>query len=301
MSKPFDAILKDLAVVDPIMFLTVFDAPPVLPVRLLNVDLSTVTAATDVAFGLGDPLEEVVHLDAQAGPDADKHRDVLAYNALLHRQYKVPVHSILLLLRSQARLRSQTGNIRYAPRANRGKMEFDYEVVPIWERPVEALLASGLATLPLAPLCRLPQELSREEGMRRVLGEVVRRLEQEGTPELARRLLMATFVLSGLVLDLQQLRTHFQGVRTVRESVAYQLILEEGRIEQLHRTLLQMPPKRIGEPDEMTRQAILAMTDVEQLEGLCKEMIDGSSSSWPELLARARNREAQVEGSSNHG
>jgi hypothetical protein len=47
-------------------------------VRLLNVDLSTVTAATDIVFALGGPFQEVIHLDAQAGPDADKHRDLFA-------------------------------------------------------------------------------------------------------------------------------------------------------------------------------------------------------------------------------
>jgi hypothetical protein len=86
VSKPFDATLKDMAVVDPAQFLTEVDRPPALPVRLLNVDLSTVTTATDIVLGLGDPLREVVHVDAQASADADKHRDVLVYNALLHRQ-----------------------------------------------------------------------------------------------------------------------------------------------------------------------------------------------------------------------
>jgi len=77
MSKQYDATLKDLAGLDPANFLAEVDAPPTLPVRLLNVDLSTVTAATDLVFGLGDPLQEIVHLDAQAGPDADKHLDLL--------------------------------------------------------------------------------------------------------------------------------------------------------------------------------------------------------------------------------
>ena len=116
MSKPFDATLKDLAGINPAQFLAEIDAPPALPVRLLNVDLSTVTAATDLVFGLGEPLQEVVHLDAQAGPDPDKHLDLLAYHALLDRQHRVPVHSILLLLRRQALLSAQTGTISYAPR-----------------------------------------------------------------------------------------------------------------------------------------------------------------------------------------
>jgi len=42
--KPFDATVKDLAAQAPQDFITVFDQPPVQPVRVLNVDLSTVTA-----------------------------------------------------------------------------------------------------------------------------------------------------------------------------------------------------------------------------------------------------------------
>jgi hypothetical protein len=205
MSKPFDATLKDLAVIDPCGLLAEIDAPPTVPVRLLNVDLSTVTAATDIVFGLGEPLQEVIHLDVQAGPDPEKHRDLLAYHALLHRQYRVPVHSILLLLRREALLHRQTGSIHYAARPGRGKMEFDYEVLRLWERPVEALFSSGLGALPLAPLCRLPDGLSLEEGMRWVLTRVLERLDKADEPALARRLLKATFVLGTLRLDREQL------------------------------------------------------------------------------------------------
>jgi hypothetical protein len=39
-----------------------------------------VTAGTDIVLGLGEPLQEVVHLDAPAGLDADERRNLLAYN-----------------------------------------------------------------------------------------------------------------------------------------------------------------------------------------------------------------------------
>ncbi|TVS20416.1 MAG: hypothetical protein EA424_04065, partial [Planctomycetaceae bacterium] len=100
MSKPYDATIKDLAAEGPADFVSWFDGPTTLAVTLLNVDLSTVTTAADVVFGIGDPLTEILHLDAQAGPSATKHLDVLAYNVLLHRRYRVPVRSIVLLLRS---------------------------------------------------------------------------------------------------------------------------------------------------------------------------------------------------------
>src|SRR5262245_6966906 len=99
MSLKFDANLKGLLSDYAQDFLTVFDGPPTGPVTLLNVDLSTVSAASDLIFGLGDPLREILHLDLQSAAVATKQYDLLVYNALLFRQYRVPVHSLLLFLR----------------------------------------------------------------------------------------------------------------------------------------------------------------------------------------------------------
>lgn len=54
------------------------------PVVLLNVDPSTVTTNTDLVFGVGDPLREVIYVECQASASERLHRDVLARNALLH-------------------------------------------------------------------------------------------------------------------------------------------------------------------------------------------------------------------------
>src|SRR4051794_30556057 len=111
MPLPFDATLKDLGQSSPAAFLATFDRPTSEPIEVLNVDLSTITSSTDLVFGLGNPLREIVHLDFQAGPSASKHRDVLAYNVLLHRTYQVPVHSIVLLLRPSASHSNLNGEI----------------------------------------------------------------------------------------------------------------------------------------------------------------------------------------------
>jgi hypothetical protein len=201
-------------------------------------------------------------------------------------QYRVAAHSILLLLRRQAVLSAQDGTVAYAPRPGRGKLDFGYERLPIWDRPVEALLASGLSTLPLAPLCRLPEGMSLEEGMRWAVGRVVERLEREGDPALVRRLLTATFVLCGLRLDRNQVRALFQGVRVMRESDTYQAILdegrEEGRVQGLQRARLHQGRKKFGEPDEATRGALLGITDLERLDRLSERSLD--VSTWQELL-----------------
>ncbi len=66
MSMTFDATLKDMARDSPEGFLAAFDRPPTGPVKRLSVDLSTVTTAADLVLGLGEPLEEIIHLDFEA-------------------------------------------------------------------------------------------------------------------------------------------------------------------------------------------------------------------------------------------
>jgi len=130
------------------------------PLRPLNVDLSTVTAATDIALGQGDPPERVVDLNFQSGPAEDLPARVLLYNALLYLRYRVPVHSIVILLRPGADLGLLTGKLHYQGRKRKGKMNFSYEVIRLWRVPVKRILEGGLGTLPLAPLCRLPSAAS---------------------------------------------------------------------------------------------------------------------------------------------
>src|SRR5687767_7608031 len=72
MAMTFDATLKDMGRESPQGFLSVFDRPPTLPVRLLNVDLSTVTTTADLILGLGEPLLEIVQIDFQTSAAAWK-------------------------------------------------------------------------------------------------------------------------------------------------------------------------------------------------------------------------------------
>jgi len=69
MSHPFDATLKELVAGYPDDYEGKFGLPAAAPVRVLNVDLSTVTAATDVALGFGEPLRDIVDLNFQSGAD----------------------------------------------------------------------------------------------------------------------------------------------------------------------------------------------------------------------------------------
>ena len=139
MAMTFDATLKDLGRDCPQGVLAEFDQPPVLPVSVLNVDLSTVTKAADLVLGLGEPLVEIVHVEFQSSAAAWKHADLLAYNALLFDHHHVPVHTIIVLLRPQAAHANVDGKVSYSPRPGRGRIQFEYEVVRLWERPAKRL------------------------------------------------------------------------------------------------------------------------------------------------------------------
>src|SRR5207302_1047571 len=156
MAMTFDATLKDMGRDSPQGFLAAFDQPPIAPVKLLNVDLSTVTTAADLILGPGAPLEEILHLDFQPSAAAWKHAALMVYNALVFAHYHVPVHTAIILLRPAAAHLNLNGVIDYAPRPGRSRMDFSYEIVRLWERPAEELLAADFGVVPLAMLGRLP-------------------------------------------------------------------------------------------------------------------------------------------------
>ena len=88
MSKPFDATLKELITHHPEDWLEQLGIPITTPPEILNVDLSTVTAAADTLIKVGDL---VVHIDVESGPDDDLETRVLLYNVLTHRETGLPV------------------------------------------------------------------------------------------------------------------------------------------------------------------------------------------------------------------
>jgi predicted transposase YdaD len=294
MPLPFDATLKDLVqhfLPDYAVQMGLSDLGPFTP---LNVELSTVTAATDIALGHGDPPDRVVDINFQSGPDEDLAARVLLYNALLHFRYRVPVHSVVVLLRPVADRQQFTGKLRYVGRPRKGKMDFSYEIIRLWQWPVRRFLEGGLGTLPLAPLCRLPAAESLPSALAPVIRRVVERLEQEAPPDDRAKLLTATYVLAGLRVTPEVAGRLFQGVRAMKESSTYQAILAEGRtegrlegrIEALKNTLLRLGRHRFrSPPDDAVQAAIQAITDEGRLERMTERLL--TVSSWQELLETA--------------
>lgn len=282
MPLPFDATLKDIVQTYPHDFETALRLTGPQPAAVLNVDLSTISAATDIALGYGDPPVAITDLNFQSARDPDLADRVLLYHALLRHRFHVPVHSVVVLLRPAADDTTLTGRLRYQGQPRRGKMEFRFEVVRLWQQPVRRFLRGGLGTLPLATLCQLPEGVSPEEGLAGVIRQIIERVEQEMPSEQGRKLLTAAFVLTGMRIPRDVALQLFQGVRVMHESDTYQMILEEGETRGLHRTLLSLGRKRFGEPSQAAQDTLLGITNIERLRRLSERLLD--VTTWQELL-----------------
>ncbi|HEV3255362.1 MAG TPA: hypothetical protein VG013_00650 [Gemmataceae bacterium] len=282
MAMTFDATLKDMGRDSPQAFLAAFDRPAALPVKLLNVDLSTVTTAADLILGLGEPLEEIMQFDFQSSAAAWKHADLMVYHALLFAHYHVPVHTVVILLRPEAAHSNLNGVIRYAPRPGRARMDFTYEVVRLWERPAEELLAADLGVAPLAMLGGMPEDLSLEDGLTGVAQRVVERLMSEAPPDRAKKLLTDALLLTGLRVRRDVAVKIFRGARIMQESDTYLMILDEGQEKALREAILLVGEERLGSAEESVKTQLNHVTDLSRLKRMIRRA--AKAANWQEIL-----------------
>ncbi|HEY1379195.1 MAG TPA: hypothetical protein VGF55_20500 [Gemmataceae bacterium] len=282
MSLPYDAAIKDLVQSYPQDWLAGVGLPAAGPVAVVNVDLSTVTAAADAIFAVGDPPAYYVTFEFQSGRDAGLSRRVLVYNALLHQRFGLPVQSVVVLLRRAANDAALDGTVRYEVRAGLGGMDFRFEVVRVWERPADELLRGAVGMVPLAPLGALPPGLPPEVALAPVVRQLEERLVRETAPSDSARLLTAAFVLTGMRLSADAAAELFQGVRVVEESTTYQWIMEKGAIRHGRKMLLAQGRVKFGEPDAATRARIEAIDNLDQMDRLIERLI--LVNSWQELF-----------------
>jgi hypothetical protein len=282
MSLPYDAAIKDLVQSYPEDWLAAVGLPAAGPVTAVNIDLSTVSAATDAIFAVGDPPIHYVTFDFQTGRDAGLSRRVLVYNAILHQRFGLPVHSVVVLLRRAANDAGLDGTVRYQVVSGLGGMDFRFEVMRIWERPADELLRGAVGILPLAPLGALPAGMTPEQALPAVIRQLEERLAREATPPGYAKLLTTAFVLTGMRLSAEVAAHLFHGVRIVEESTTYQWIMRKGEVRHARKTLLAQGRVKFGEPDAATMARVEALTDLDQMDRLIERLM--LVNSWQELF-----------------
>ncbi len=299
VSKPFDETLKHLIEAQPNAWLEFVGLTG--SAEVIDADLSTLAAEADKVLRVtaGKPSAtsgrqthasaktSLLHLEFQSSYDAELGERILLYNVLLLARHKLPVRSVLILLRKKADGPKMTGSVVHRdPKDGEPIHSFHYRIVRLWERSVESLLAGPLAILPLAPLT----SVARAE-----LPEVVRRmtvrLRAEATSSQAQELWSAAYILMELKYDNAFATQLLKGVLGMEDSVTYQEIIRkgklerklEGRAEEARNLLIRLGGKRYGTPDVPTQTAIDAIPSLEHLELLVERLLE--VESWQELLS----------------
>lgn len=290
--RPFDAATRGLIDRDPEGWLRWLGLPVDGPVSSVDSDLATALAAVDKVLRIDSPAPWLAHVELQASSDPALPLRLLQYHALLLHRHQIPVATTLVLLRPQARLPGLTGRLQRRGPNGETTITFRYRVVRLWERPVDEILAGGLGVLPLAPLAAVEQSRLPE-----ILHSLDERFDREAPPSTADELWAATLLLMGVRYDRSMIRALGERVRRMRESVTYQMIIEEGieqGIEQgraqgelaaIRRVLLHLGAQRLGQPPADVTARIEGATDLAALERASERIL--SVGSWDELLELA--------------
>jgi hypothetical protein len=272
MPKPFDATLKDLIGEYPADWLAHLGIPITSPPEVLSADLSTVTAAADTLIRVGD---RVVHIDVESGPDDSLARRMLLYNVLAHHHSGLPVHTVAVLLRSNARRANLSDRLEYEC------LSFRFEVLKVWEVAAEEFLRSGSGLLPLAVLGKPPGGRTRKQVLPAQI-ETIIDLVERGDDAQGKNLLTATYILAGIHNDPLAVRNVFNKAIAMRESGTYQLILEEGAVEHTRELILRLGRKQLGEPADKHVAKLQGIQDLDRLDRIAEKVL--TAKNWDSLL-----------------
>jgi predicted transposase YdaD len=286
----FDVATKELVWDDPAACLERFGIGPPGPVEVIDSDITAVTAGADKVIKVGGPEPYLVNLELQSSHDKELIETTWFRQAALYRRHKLPVLTVLVLLRRQANSPSFTGSFEIRMRDGWQTNQYNYRVVRLWQEEPDPYLTAGVNLVPLAPLTNVVED---------ELPELVRRMDERISAEprpKALKLWTATYLLMGLCYSEELVAHLLEGVADMQESTTYQAILREGRDEGLvegrnegrfseaRRLLILLGEARFGAPSEAIRTAVEAIQDLERLETMSRRTLDTDIHDWEGLL-----------------
>lgn len=272
MPKPFDATLKELIRRFPSDWLALLGVPITEPPVVLSAELSTVTAAADTLIRVGN---RVIHIELEAGPDENLADRMLQYNVLAYRHTGLPVRSVAVLLRPNAQRANLTDRVAYE------ETRFRFELLKVWERSSEEFMTGGIGLLPLAAIARPPSGQTREEALPRLVGRIVNRVETE-SPSLAADVILSSYIVAGMHIQKRILQAIFQGVLAMHESVAYDIIMEEGAVAHMHKLILRLGRLKYGKATLEQKNKLNSIEDLERLDRMILRV--ARVKSWDALM-----------------
>lgn len=209
------------------------------------------------------------------------------YNTVLRRRRRLPVYSVLLLLRRSAVASDQSG--RLLDLGVNGELinDFRYTVLRVWEEPADRWLNAGVGLLPLVLLTN--DAAADLDGVASRFHDCLRAAPVADTVK--SNILSSAFVLGGLRYDRNDLVEVFTNMSlTLEDSTTYQWILQKGEARGQARgqavgraqTILRQGTKKFGPPEPAAAERLAALMDVDHLDRMADRIFD--ATSWDDLL-----------------
>jgi predicted transposase YdaD len=283
----FDVSTKELVWDGPAAWLERFGIGPPGPVDVIDSDITTLTAAADKVIRVVEPESYLVNVELQSSHDKELVETTWFRQAALYHRHRLPVLTVLVLLRSATNSPSITGIFEIRMRDGWQTNQYNYRVVRMWDEDPQPYLTSEINLVQLAPLTNV-SELELPGLVRRM--QV--RISAEPRPN-AQKLWTAAYLLMGLRYSEEVVSHLLEGALDMQESTTYQAILREGRNEGLiggriageRQVLIRLGTKKFGTPDTETLAAIEAIRDIDRLDSLGLRIVDPDVCDWNSLLS----------------
>jgi len=207
----------------------------------------------------------LLHIEFQSTNDPTIGERLLGYNFEAKREHKLPVHSCVIYLKNDGTVPESP--LRWELPNGREVLQFHYESVELGKLSTEALRRTGLTGL--LPLLIL----TKDGATREVVEEVISRLQVAEKKEL----LPITKLLASLVftseLDKEWIIWRFDKMSDIlRETWAYQEIMQEGELRGLHRAVQDVIHERFPEILPYAKKQLDGIQDAEILRHLIVKM-----------------------------
>jgi predicted transposase YdaD len=290
----FDVSAKELVWDDPAAWLDRLEIGPPGPVEVIDSDITALTAAADKVIRVAGPEPYLVNVELQSSHQTDLAETLWFRQAALFHRHRLPVLTVLVLLRREANSPSLTGSFEINMPDGWLTNRYNYRVIRLWVEDPEPYLTAGVNLVPLAPLANIA-----EPALPGLVERMAARINAEPRQRSV-KLWTATYLLMGLCYSEELVSRLLEGVQAMQESTTYQAILREGRnegrnegltegltegrVREARRLLLRQGTKRLGEPDPAIAAALDAITDIDRLEILHDRAFDPDIHNWDELL-----------------
>ena len=298
MFKPFDVLMKSLVEESPAAWLrfaganaTAAELLEDIDILALDTDLATVTTSCDKIFRITFPLPKLIHLEFESdGKNVPKR--VHRYHVLIDYKYDLPVQSVVFLLRKEADRPDITGVVERFREDGSRYLYFEYDVIRIWQIPLEEILTGDIAILPLAPVSSVPKSQIKQ-----VLRRMEERVREELSPEDQSLFWTNTFLVMGLRYDQDLSRKLLEGAIGMTNSTTYMSIIEEGKeigreigkaegeVRGLKIAVLRIGEKRLGAPSVEIKAQLESIISPEKIQDLTDRIL--FVDTWAELLSKA--------------